>query len=103
MHPVSMYPIRGCTAVCESFLVCTNMSSIVLSQEEGRNTWYPTIIGDAGDRWCGQRARLYYGSMTSEGFHDRKFLGRDIVFFRPGEPGMVHRSQGSSLRTSGIT
>ncbi|CAL5219354.1 g1170 [Coccomyxa viridis] len=54
--------------------------------EEGRNTWYPTIIGDAGDRWCGQRARLYYGSMTSEGFHDRKFLGRDIVFFRPGEP-----------------
>ncbi len=65
---------------------------IALLQEEGRNTWYPTIIGDAGDRWCGQRARLYYGSMTSEGFHDRKFLGRDIVFFRPGEPGMVHSS-----------
>ena len=58
-------------------------------QEERRNTWYPTIIGDAGDRWCGQRARLYYGSMTSEGFHDRKFMGRDIAFFRQGEPGML--------------
>ena len=61
-----------------------------LLQEEGRNTWYPTIIGDAGDRWCGQRARLYYGSMTSEGFHDCKFMGRDMVFFRQGEQGMQH-------------
>lgn len=63
------------------------MISISGVQEEGRTTRYPTIIGDAGDQSCGQRARLYYGNMTSEGFHDRKFVGRDIAFFRPGEQG----------------
>lgn len=55
-------------------------------QEPDRKTWYPTIIGASGDQDCGQQARLYYSSMN-QSFGDRKFVGRDIVFFRPGEPG----------------
>ncbi len=55
-------------------------------QEPDRKTWYPTIIGAGGDQECGQQARLYYSSMNAS-FGDRKFIGRDIVFFKPGEPG----------------
>jgi hypothetical protein len=57
-------------------------------QNEGRTTRYPTVFGDAGDQSCGWQARLYCGNIPSEGFHDRKFIGRDIVFFRPGEQGV---------------
>ncbi|BDA41752.1 hypothetical protein COCOBI_02-5450 [Coccomyxa sp. Obi] len=53
--------------------------------EPDRKTWYPTIIGYGGDQECGQQARLYYSSMN-QSFGDRKFIGRDIVFFKPGDP-----------------
>jgi hypothetical protein len=67
------------------------MIMTVAMQEPDRKTWYPTIIGDEGDQQCGQRARLYYTSMD-QGFGDRKFVGRDIVFFREGEPGARRRA-----------
>lgn len=59
---------------------------IACLQEPDRKTWYPTIIGFGGDQECGQQARLYYSSMN-QSFGDRKFIGRDIVFFKPGESG----------------
>lgn len=54
-------------------------------QEPEKKSWYPTIIGYGGDQECGQQARLYYTTMMECG--DREYVGRDIVFFRPGEPG----------------
>ena len=58
---------------------------VCLMQEPEKKSWYPTIIGYGGDQQCGQQARLYYTTMMECG--NREYVGRDIVFFRPGEPG----------------
>ena len=55
------------------------------SQEE-RATWYPTIIAEMGDVYCGRQARLYYSKMAQDE-KPREFVGRDILFLRNGEEG----------------
>ena len=53
------------------------------AQDEGRKSWYPTILGCGGDEECGLLARLYYTDMADD-FGDRKWIARDIEFTPTG-------------------
>ncbi|KAI9032340.1 hypothetical protein DFJ74DRAFT_654135 [Hyaloraphidium curvatum] len=51
----------------------------VVTSQRGDRAWYPTIIGDQGDRVIGQDARLYYADFGGGG---RDFARRLIRFVR---------------------
>lgn len=52
----------------------------VLSSTRGYRAWYPTIIGDQGDRVIGQDARVYYADFAGDSVRD--FARRMIRFVR---------------------
>jgi hypothetical protein len=52
----------------------------VATSVKGFRAWYPSIIGDQGDRIVGQNARLYYADFAPD--KSRDFARRTIRFVR---------------------
>ena len=45
----------------------------------GKKTWYPTIIGERNNKTGGQNLKLYYGEFDSLTSSTRKLMYRDLV------------------------